>query len=238
MVEIIPAPMPKSFKELEELVGRVHGFAKKIQVDVVDGRFAKHSWLHPKTWPYTDRKSFDIIVEKEHGLPFWQEITYEFDLMIQNPLEEMMNFVHAGGTHIIVHASAPGAAEALQKLADQRENDDGAFTITTGVALLPNMQPDVLEHFDALYDYVQVMGINRIGRQGSAFEPQSLALIERLRKRYPDLAIQVDGGVTTETALQLVQAGASRLVVGHTILAADNPEEAYQTLYNMVNVSE
>ena len=238
MVEIIPASMPKSFAELEVLVVRVHGFAKKVQVDVVDGRFAKHSWFSPKTWPYKDRSSFDKIVEEEKGLPFWEEITYEFDLMIEHPLEEVMNFVRAGGTQIVIHAGAPGAALGLQKLVDVRQSDDGAFTITTGLALLPDMQPDVLEQFDALYDYVQVMGINRVGRQGEPFAPQSLALIERLRKRYPDITIQVDGGVTMETARRLVQAGANRLVVGHVILAADNPEEAYNALYTEANVGQ
>jgi ribulose-phosphate 3-epimerase len=97
------------------------------------------------------------------------------------------------------------------------------------------MQPEVLEQFDALYDYVQVMGINRVGRQGEPFEPRSLALIERLRHRYPDLAIQVDGGVSLKTARQLVRAGATKLVVGHAIVAADNPEEAYRALYTEAN---
>ena len=238
MVEIIPASMPKSFAELEVLVGRVHGFAKKVQVDVVDGRFARRSWFSPKTWPYTDRSSFNKIIKDEKGLPFWQEVDYEFDLMIEHPLEEVMNFIRAGGTHIVVHAGAPGAVEGLQKLVDVRQSDDGAFTITIGLALLPDMQPDILESFDALYDYVQVMGIKRIGRQGEPFAPQSLALIERLRKRYPDLTIQVDGGVSMKTARRLVQAGANRLVVGHAILTADNPEEAYNALYTEANVGQ
>jgi len=233
MIEIVPAPMPKSFKELKELVERVHGFVKKVQVDIVDGRFA-----HNKTWPYKDRKSFDTIVEKEKGLPFWQEITYEFDLMIENPVEEVMNFVRAGGTEIVIHAGAPGAHEALQKVAEQKDGDDGAFTVTTGLALTPEMQPDVLEHFDTLYDYVQVMGIDHEGFQGEPFEPHSVALIERLRKRYPELTIQVDGGVSLKTARQLVQAGANRLIAGSAIFTADNAEEAYKALYTEANVGQ
>ena len=238
MIEIIPAILPKSFKDLEEHAGRVHGFVKKVQVDIVDGRFAKRSWLSPKTWPYTDRKSFDSIVEKEKGLPFWQELTYEFDLMIENPVEEVMNFVRAGGTEIVIHAGAPGADVALQKVAEQKDSDNGAFTVTTGLALLPDMQPDVLERFDTLYDYVQVMGIARVGRQGEPFAPQSLALVERLRRRYPDLMIQVDGGVSLKTARALARAGANRLVAGSAIFTADNAEEAYKALYTEANVGQ
>ncbi|MDZ4226396.1 MAG: hypothetical protein U1C66_02815 [Patescibacteria group bacterium] len=232
MIEIIPAILPKSFKELEEHVARVHGFVKKVQVDVVDSRFARN-----KTWPYKDRGTFERIVKEEHGLPFWQELDFEFDLMIENPAEEVMNFVRAGASHVVVHAAAPGAAEGLQKLAELRLGDDGAFTVTTGLALLPDMQPDILEHFDGLYDYVQVMGIANVGRQGEPLEPHSFALIERLHKRYPALAIQVDGGVSLQTARQFVEAGASRLVVGSAIFTADNPEEAYKALYTEANVS-
>lgn len=233
MVEIIPAILPKSFKDLEEHATRMRGIAKKVQIDIVDGRFAGS-----KTWPYKDRGSFDKIVSEEHGLPYWQEIDYEFDLMIENPVEEVMNFVQAGGSHVVVHASAPGALEALEKLADQKQGDDGAFNVTTGLAVTPDMQPDVLEPFGTLYDYVQVMGITRIGRQGEPFEPHSLALIERLRRRYPDLAIQVDGGVSVETASKFVQAGVNRLVAGSAIFNTDDAGEAYKALYNIVNVSE
>jgi len=237
-IEIIPAVLPKSFEELEELLGSVHSFAKKVQVDVVDGRFARHSFFSPKTWPYTDRKSFDRLVEEEKGLPFWQEVTYEFDLMIENPVEEVMKYVRAGGTQIVVHAGAPGTREGLQKLAEQKDGDDGAFTVTTGLALTLDMQPDILEHFDGLYDYVQVMGIAKVGRQGEPFDHHAIPLIERLRKRYPDLVIQVDGGVSLKTARALARAGANRLVAGSAIFAADNPEEVYRALYTEANVSQ
>lgn len=230
MIEIIPAILPKSFADLEEHAERVHGIAKKIQIDVVDGRFAGH-----KTWPYKDRGSFEKIVKEEHGLPHWQDFDFEFDLMIENPVEEVMNFVHAGATHVVVHATAPGAVEALQKLAELREGDDGAFAVTTGLALTPDMQPDAVESFDTLYDYVQVMGIARIGRQGEPFEPHALALIERLRKRYPELTIQVDGGVNMETVPALVAAGANRLIAGSAIFNSDDAGEAYKALYNMAN---
>jgi len=230
MVEIIPAILPKSFKDLEEHAERVHGVAKKLQIDVVDGHFAGG-----KTWPYKDRGSFEKIVAEEHGLPHWQTFDFEFDLMVQNPEEEVMNFVRAGASHIVIHAAAPGAAEALRKLADVRDDDYGAFTIETGLAILPDMQPDVLDSFDTLYDYVQVMGIKKVGHQGEPFEPHSVALIERLHKRYPDLAIQVDGGVSLETAKQLVQAGARRLVVGSAIFNSKDAKAAYNALYTEVN---
>ncbi|HVV15281.1 MAG TPA: hypothetical protein VHD55_02710 [Candidatus Paceibacterota bacterium] len=233
MVEIIPAILTKSYKELERQAEIAHAFAKKIQIDVVDGVFAKHA-----TWPYKDGSNFQKIKEEEHGLPFWEDLDFEFDLMIENPHEHAMDYVRAGASHIVIHAEATGAVEALQKLAELRGDDAGAFSITTGLALLPNMQPDVLESFDTLFDYVQVMGINTVGRQGEPFDAHSVALVERLRHRYPDLVIQVDGGVNTETAGALAHAGANRLIAGSAIFGADNPEEAYKALYTLANGSQ
>ena len=228
-IEIIPAVLPKSFADLESHLSVIHSVAKMVQVDIVDGRFA-----HNKTWPYKDHETFEKIVAEEHGLPFWDDLDFEFDLMIQDPHLDIIKFIQAGGSRMVVHADAAGALEGLRILAEAK-GEAGAFSITTGLALLPSMQPDVLESFESLFDYVQVMGINKVGHQGEAFEPHSLALIERLRRRYPDLVIQVDGGVNLETIESLVLAGANRLVVGSAIFGEDNPEEAYKALYTKAN---
>jgi len=232
MIEIIPAILPKSFKQLEEQAGLVHGFARRVQIDVVDGKFA-----HTTTWPYKDRETFEKIIAEEHGLPFWQDFDFEFDLMIENPHEKVKEFVQAGASHIIIHAHAAGAVEALRYLAELRQGDDGGFIVETGLALLPNMQPDVLDSFDTLFDYVQVMGIDHEGKQGQPFDEHAVVLVERLRRRYPELAIQVDGSVNTETAPALVRAGANRLIVGSAIFGADDPGAAYKALYTLVNGS-
>lgn len=230
MIEIIPAILPKSFDDLQRHADIVHPFAKKVQVDVVDGHFARG-----KTWPYKDGTSFEKIKEEERGLPYWEDLDYEFDLMIDSTHEHAMDYVHAGASHVVVHAHAQGAVEGLRKLAEVREDDNGAFSITTGLALLPNMQPDVLESFDTLFDYVQVMGIDHEGKQGQPFDEHAVALVERLHRRYPDLVIQVDGGVSMDTAPLLVRAGAVKLVVGSAIFNADNPQHAYEALYTLVN---
>jgi ribulose-phosphate 3-epimerase len=229
MVEIIPAILPKSFADLEAHAKRVHKVASTIQIDIVDGVYAHH-----KTWPYKDRSSFDTIVAQERGLPFWQDFDFEFDLMIEDPALEVMNFVHAGASRVVVHANAAGAVEGLRKLSEVRE-DFGAFTITTGLALQPDMQPEVLESFDTLFDYVQVMGITREGKQGEPFDRHALALIERLRRRYPDLRIQVDGGVNLDTILELVGAGANRLIAGNAIFGVEDASAAYRALYTKAN---
>ena len=229
-IEIIPAVLPQSFKDLEAQLAPLAGTVRQAQVDVVDGRYARG-----KSWPYRDRASFERLVEQEHGLPFWDKIDFQFDLMVEDPAAELNDFVAAGATNIVLHARSASAERALQTLVDLRANEMGGYSVRAGVALGPQDNLDVLLPFEAQFDFVQVMGINREGRQGEPFDKKAVYLVERLRKRYPRLPIQVDGGVTLENARALVAVGANRLVVGHTIVKAPDPAATYQEFVALAN---
>jgi ribulose-phosphate 3-epimerase len=228
-IEIIPAVLPKSWDDLKNHLELVRGVTRHVQIDIVDGHFA-----HGKTWPYKDGDMFAKIVEQEHGLPFWEELDFEFDLMVQDPAEVVLNYVHAGASRIVVHAASKTAVHAVQQLIDLNE-DTGAFSVQVGVAIGALENPDLLEQFEEQYDFVQVMGIERIGRQGEEFSQKALFLLERLRRRYPHLPLQVDGGLRLENATALVAAGATRLVAGSAIFGTDDVPAAYKALYTGAN---
>ena len=230
MTEIIPAVLPKSFDDLREHLERLQGAVKQVQVDIVDGHFA-----HNKTWPYKDSATFEKVLSEEHGLPLWETFDFEFDLMVSDPVERVMDYVHAGASRIIVHIKAEGAAAALQKLADLKSDDYGDYSIKTGVALMCDMQPDILNDLDGLYDFVQVMGIARVGHQGEPFDKRAIYLVERLRARWPHMHVQVDGGVSIENARVLAHAGSERLIVGSAIFTAEDPVAALETLKKEAN---
>ena len=229
-VEIIPAVLPQSFKELEEQLAPLKDMIRQAQVDVVDGQYARG-----KTWPYRDSSTFKKIVQDEKGLPFWDKIDFQFDLMINNPQLVLKEYIAAGASQLILHAASAGAEEALQMIVDMRTDEIGNFSVRAGIAIGPQDQPDALLPFESQFDFVQVMGIERIGRQGEPFDKKALYLVERLRSRYPLLPIQVDGGVTKENARELVAAGANRLVVGSAIFGSDDPVLAYNELVALAN---
>src|SRR3989344_6033939 len=229
-VEIIPAVLPQSFKDLEERLAPLKDVIKLAQVDVVDGQYAKG-----KTWPYRDTATFKKIAKEERGLPFWDKIDFQFDLMIQNPDLVLKEYLQAGASQVVLHAKSSGVQKALQMIVDLRTEEIGSFSVHGGMALGPQDQPDMLEPFEAQFDFVQVMGIDREGRQGEPFDKKALYLVERLRSRYPHLPIQVDGGVTLENARTLVAAGANRLVVGHAIVKAPDPAAAYKEFVAIAN---
>ena len=228
-VEIIPAILPHSLLDLQEHIDLLQGVAPRVQVDVVDGSYAKG-----KTWPYRDRSTFDKLLFDEHGLPSWDKLDYQFDLMIEDPTAEVLNFVTVGATQLVLHAKSKTTGEALQALVDRRDQM-GTFAVSAGIALDIHAQLDELEPFESQFDFVQIMGIEHEGKQGQAFDKHAVFLVERVRSRYPYVPIQVDGGVTLEHVKPLVEAGANRLVVGSAIFGASDAVSAYHALYTEAN---
>jgi len=228
MIEILPAILPESFEDLVGHLLRVRGAARLIQIDVIDGAFAPH-----RTWPYADSVSFENITSQEEGMPFWEEFDFEFDVMALHPERDVENLILAGATRIVLHAKSPGILPALELLQKSR---GGELGIKVGIALELSDEVSALEAFDGLYDYVQVMGIAKVGFQGEAFDERALPLVRALCAAHPSLAIQVDGGVRHANARALVAAGATSLVVGSAVFATEDPEEALETLYTEVDV--
>jgi pentose-5-phosphate-3-epimerase len=211
MIEIIPAVLAKNVRELEESLERLKGVAPWAQIDLVG-----HN-----------------ILEGRDELPLWDEFDFEADIMLEDSLEAAEACLTAGFARIIVHARYSSAREALEALQPQREGD---FPVEVGLALRAHDEPQVLDAFAGLYDYVQVMGIDTEGSQGHPPDPhhKELGLIRALRATYPQLVIQVDGAVAAHPK-ELADAGADRLIIGSAIVNAEDPKASYKELYTLVN---
>jgi ribulose-phosphate 3-epimerase len=227
MVEIIPAILPKSLTDLRDHLERIRGTTTLVQIDVVDGAFASN-----RTWPYSAPGSFEKITRGAEGLPYWEDFDFQFDLMVEHSLREAPCFIEAGGSSVVVHAASPDAHEAMVTLESLRGGD---FGVAIGIALLPGATVSDLVAFEGLYDFVQIMGIKKVGFQSQPFDERTPALIQELRTTNPELVIQVDGGVSLKNARALGQAGANRLVCGSGIFAEPDPRAAYKALRTEAN---
>jgi len=215
-MEIIPAILPKDFADLEEHVAQVKGLVPLVQIDICDGQFTPSP-----SWPYKKHDSnFDAIVKEDHGLPFWEQVEYEFDLMVNKSEDVVESYVAAGATRIVLHAESKGnLVEALEKLQGKVE---------IGLALNVDTSLDVIEPFKSKIQYIQLMGIDRVGYQGQAFDDNVRTFAIEAKKRYPTLPVQIDGGVNLETAPLLKVAGADRLIIGSAIFESENVVEAIE----------
>lgn len=220
MIEIIPAVMPETLNDLSSKLSLVKGMVSYAQVDVMDGIFVQN-----KSWPYINWQEFKTLLSKDEGLPYWQDINYEFDLMVKNPAPILDGLALLGVRRIIFHIESVTEAELLALIKKAKENE-----IEVGIALNNDTPVSALAPFIKDINFVQFMGIARIGFQGEPFDERVLERMEKLRGEYPDLIISVDGGVNVETAPRLVKAGANRLVSGSAIFDSGDARKAIKEL--------
>jgi pentose-5-phosphate-3-epimerase len=84
-------------------------------------------------------------------------------------------------------------------------------------------------------NWVQCMGIEKIGFQAQPFDARVLENIKKIKEMYPSILVSVDGGVNLNTAAQLVEAGADRLVVGSALFTSDSISDTLVKISNTFN---
>src|SRR3989338_5172200 len=198
MTEIIPAIMPKTMRELGSSVSLVRGAATFVQIDVMDGKFVPET-----SWPFPnfDQTTAPFMQEVE-GLPYWEEMGYEFDLMIKNPENYVEKFVCLGAERIIIHMESASPERIKEAVAKTQ-----ALRTETGLAIGVETSNEELEQFintDTTIDFVQFMGIARVGYQGEPFDERVIPKIKAFHEKHPDIIISVDGGVNFNSASLLV----------------------------------
>lgn len=226
MVEIIPAIMPKDYDDLDEAMSIFVGVVPLVQLDIMDGKF-----VPARTWPYPKDAHFDAIVAEEEGMPRWEDINFEVDLMVSDPESVVSKWVSAGASRIIVHVETmKNSIEDFQAIRDAVPEG----LIELGLAINTTTPLSVIEPYLDRIDFVQCMGIARIGFQGEVFDERVIENVRALRAKYPELPISIDGSVNFDTARSLVDAGATRLVAGSVILEADDFTQAIAEMESLV----
>lgn len=222
---VIPAVLVPSRAALDETLARLEGLFDVVQVDIVDGKFAG-----PPTWPYAEPSELSVV-QGETQFPSLGRFKFEVDLMVENPEDVVGKWIEAGVARPLVHIES--VRDFPKLLADLKENygHEKGFAedlLSLGVALNIDTDTAVLEPYIDSIDYVQFMGIARIGVQGQPFDRRVLKKIEDFKKAHPDMPIQVDGGVSLETAPDLLSVGVNQLCVGSALLKAPDLKERLQ----------
>jgi ribulose-phosphate 3-epimerase len=109
--------------------------------------------------------------------------------------------------------------------------------VEAGIAINPASTLALLDDALAWADFVLVMSVNP-GFGGQTFIPESVDKIRRLRQMAPaqTLDIAVDGGVSSENAASLVDAGATTLIAGSSIFGIDDRSVAIADLRRAATV--
>ncbi len=178
-----------------------------LHLDVMDGHFVPNlTYGMP-------------IVE---GLRRHTDMPLDVHLMISDPLRYAQQFVTAGADLLTFHVEA---------VADPRTVAQQIRDLGVGVGIAINPGTPIERLFDALpfCDLALVMSVNA-GFGGQAFNPIALEKLQVLRKEFPKLLLEIDGGISKETIGPARKAGCDLFVVGSAIFGHSDYGLAIQEL--------
>jgi ribulose-phosphate 3-epimerase len=198
-IEIAPSILSADFAYLgEEVMAIDQAGADLIHLDIMDGHFVPNITFGP------------AVVKALRPV---SKLPFDAHLMISPADSFIAAFAEAGADIITVHPEAgPHIHRTLQLIRSLGKK--------AGIALNPGTPIDMVANLMDSIDQILVMTVNP-GFGGQSFISSQLSKIKGLRAMidssgYP-ITLEVDGGINPQTAAQVIQAGATRLVAGTAV---------------------
>lgn len=212
-LELVPAILVKTREQLVQRLALAATVAKRAQLDVMDGRFVPNTTVQPH----------DLVGLKP-------PLALEVHLMVDDPLAAI-NTIGKRAELFLVHVETVGRGTTVDGKASVDELRERAQQLGARFGLALNAKTPVaavLPYLDRV-DEVLVMTVEA-GFGGQKLIPGTLDKVAELRRRRPELDIEVDGGVDHETVGKATRAGANVLVAGSALFGANDVPAAARAL--------
>jgi ribulose-phosphate 3-epimerase len=207
-IRLAPSLLAADFADLGGAVEMLADIVDLFHFDVMDGHFVPSINMGPRVVTALRPRT---------------EAVLDVHLMVSEPDKWIGPYRDAGADWISVHYET--ATHLERTMSCIRESGARA-----GVVLNPGSFPDGLEYVLNDADFVLVMSVNP-GFGGQSFLRSSLDKLSALRSRLDAhglgrVQLEIDGGVDSSNAADIVRAGADILVAGSSVYGADDPRAA------------
>ena len=201
MLEIIPAVLTNNPQELEKLLTQAEAQVKRVQIDIVDGQFAKNKTIDPSVLENIDTN-----------------LKLDFHLMTKNPTSWVERCIKGMADRIFGQIEMmDDQIEFVGKVQEVGAKIGLAIDIDTPIS---DIDSTIVNNLDAVLLMSYPAGVG-----GQPLDPKVLDKIKKLDAiRVPDktlFKICVDGGITEKIIRQVCRAGADEVVVGRKIFEGD-----------------
>lgn len=192
-----------------------------VHIDVMDGHFVPNITLGPP-----------IISSLRNAIPRGgkdgkSSSFFDCHMMVSNPEQWVPEIAKAGGDQYTFHYEATKDPVALVKLIK-------SHGMKAACAVKPGTPVDVLYPLAEYLDMALVMTVEP-GFGGQKFMQNMMPKVKDLREKYPQMNIQVDGGLAKDTIPHAAAAGANVIVAGTSVFKAEDPSEVIGYLRQAVN---
>ena len=175
-------------------------------------------------WIHCDVMDGNFVPNLTFGMPVVKSIRkcvvlpLDVHLMIERPERYVAQFAEAGANLITIHAEATDDVAGCLKLIR-------ACGKQAGISLKPSTPVETLEQYRGLFDMILIMSVEP-GFGGQTFIESSVDKIKQAKKLFPDVLVEVDGGINKNTAKKVIDAGVDVIVAGSAILNAADKRAA------------
>jgi len=211
MIDIIPSILATTKEGFEQLLRIVEPHVERVHLDIGDGDFVSTKTI----------SGYEELVQME------SKVKFDVHLMVSRPEDQMYFWYKTKADRFLIHAETD---HGHRNLIDQIHLNGRQV----GLVLNPETQAEKIAEFIDDIDFVQFMTVHP-GFYGSEFVESVVNKILDFHGRYPNVPIFADGGVNPETALRLIAAGATTLVVGSHVMSAADVGKAIEELNKLAN---
>jgi len=209
MKKIIPAVLAKDLDEFNQKVNKAALFFDEIQIDIIEDAFANNETVELVNIP---------------SLPAGKD--YQMHLMVTDPVDYLYHCKRLGAKTVIFHNEIEkDTSEIIEKIREQG--------LAIFLAIAHESGLETFEKYIQLVDGILLMGVES-GFTGQQFKPKVLEKLKDLREKYPDIVIEIDGGVKRENIKELFDAGANILVVNSLFFKAEDMAAVVKELNSFV----